>query len=139
MHLARRRRSHAPKFNITAMIDITFLLIIFFMTASEFARSDTVPVDLPRQKGDQLPDTDKTIVNVREDGGLVVSGRVMTVADLGRALVPVVRQAGDPDRVRLVVRADRRAPSSAVHALVPVLRSLGLTNIEFAVKETQGP
>ena len=120
---------------MTAMIDITFLLIIFFMTASEFARSDTVPVDLPQHKGDSLPETDKTIVNVRRDGRLVVSGRIVSAAGLRDALRPVIRQAGGAHRVRLVLRADRRAPSAAVHALVPMLRSLGLTSIEFAVKE----
>ena len=135
MRLSRRRHSHAPKFNITAMIDITFLLIIFFMTASEFARSDTAPVDLPHQKGDALPETDKTFVNIQKDGQVMVSGRTVTVDSLKKALTAVIRQAGGPERVRLVLRADRRAPSAAVHVLVPVLRSLSLTNIEFAVKE----
>ena len=135
MRLARRRHGHAPRFNITAMIDITFLLIIFFMTASEFARSDTAPVELPQQKGDSLPETDKTIVNIQENGRLVVGARAMTVDGLRQALTTVIRQAGGADRVRLVLRADRRAPSAAVHVLVPMLRSLQLTNIEFAVKE----
>jgi len=135
MHLSRRRGSHSPRFNITAMIDITFLLIIFFMTASEFARSDTVPLELPNRKGDALPETDKTIVNVRADGRMLLGARVVGVADLRGPLGAVVTRAGGPDRVRLVVRADRRAPSAAVHALVPLLRSLGLKHIEFSVKE----
>jgi len=58
------------------MIDVVFLLIIFFMTVAEFSRLETEEVDLPvadQAKVEEEVPVGRLVVNVREDGGIIVS------------------------------------------------------------------
>lgn len=66
----RRRPMQDAKMNMTPMIDVVFLLIIFFMVVSELVKLDIEPVTLPwasEAKEDSNPPEDRIIVNVKAD------------------------------------------------------------------------
>lgn len=78
-----------PNLNLTPMIDVVFLLIIFFMVGSRFTELERqYEIDLPTVS-DVAPLTsapDEITVNVREDGGLIVKGELLTLDQLETAL-----------------------------------------------------
>ena len=59
---------------MTPMIDIVFLLIIFFMVASQFAQQSRLNLNLPEEKGEQdiNPQTTGLVINIRDDGAIIL-------------------------------------------------------------------
>ena len=97
-----------PQLNLTPMIDVVFLLIIFFMVATEFAKVERdLLVNPPTAKHAQpvTAPPRELIVNVTDDGRYLVSGVEYTVADLERLIARAVKEN---DEQAVVVRGDRR-------------------------------
>jgi len=122
--------------DITAMIDVVFLLIIFFMTTAQFARMTKAEVDLPREPGEErAEDAAAIIVNVTDDGSLVVDGVPIALEELRRKItVEIDRAGGDPGALRLTVRADRALPAAVLNDLARLFNELGLRGVRLATK-----
>ncbi len=95
-----------PDLNLTPMIDIVFLLIIFFMVGTQFSEMERqYDVKLPTVSDAQpltsLPD--EIIVNIREDGTIVVDQKDLTIDDLEALLLEAKRRYADQ---AVLVRGD---------------------------------
>jgi biopolymer transport protein ExbD len=82
MRLSKHKRRSLPLMNMTPMIDVVFLLLIFFMTVSQVSKLNRENVDLPRLKGaeDQRPTI--LTINVTQEGRTIVSGNPLSTARL---------------------------------------------------------
>ncbi|HIM30348.1 MAG: biopolymer transporter ExbD [Pirellulaceae bacterium] len=135
MRLTKRKRPTRPNIDITPMIDVVFLLLIFFITVSQISKAQNDPVQLPKLSGtaDQQPTT--LTINIREGGELVVDGTVFTESALvGVIIRSLAAVDDDPRRVRVVIRADQRALSGAVNRVVTALGRMDITRIRMAVQ-----
>ncbi len=135
MRLTKRKRPTRPNIDITPMIDVVFLLLIFFITVSQISKAQNDPVQLPKLSGtaDQQPTT--LTINIREGGELVVDGTVFTESALvGVIIRSLAAVDDDPTRVRVVIRADQRALSGAVNRVVTALGRMDITRIRMAVQ-----
>ncbi len=132
----QRFRVPPPLINMTPMIDVTFLLLTFFMLATHFASGEKVEVDLPRPNDNQAVDRrlkDKVIINALyvedDDAARLQLGPVpvSSVADLGGRL----REVGalNPN-VQVILRADRRLPYARVRELMEAVAAAGLTRLQ---------
>lgn len=135
MRLSRRRPPATIGMDMTPMIDVVFQLIIFFMTVSQQSQIDATPVELPMLSGmeDQGP---KTItVNITQGDRLIVSGNPIDLAGLdGLIAREVVATGGQPDRVEVVLRVDRRIDSALVNRVMIHLKQAGITQTRIAVE-----
>ena len=124
--------------NMTPMIDIVFLLIIFFMTVTQVSKINKERLDLPDQAGTaEQPDAAMT-VNVRSDGTMVVSRKVFsTPALVSMVADEVARRGGDPSRVKIVVRGDAAGNSKTMNDIVTSLGKINVTRINMAVEVPQ--
>lgn len=129
--------SKSVSFNVTSLIDIVFLLIIFFLVASHVARSEAVePVDLPKATKTS-DDTDQTpnrlVVTVMLDRTLRVSGQEVTQEQLGQMIVTAASEQtpGRPFEVR--IRADQSATYAEVEPILLACARSGVTRVGFAV------
>ncbi len=134
-------------FNMTPMIDIVFLLIIFFLVSSHLARQETqLELDLPAAaSGRRAEDDDRTrrvIVNVLaqprqgdgldEGGGkLMVGGRVLEEGELQKVIEFERRRAEGPLEIR--IRSDRQVPYGRVEPIMIACAKAGVWNVTFAV------
>jgi biopolymer transport protein ExbD len=135
MRLTKRKRPTRPNIDITPMIDVVFLLLIFFITVSQISKAQNDPVQLPKLSGtaDQQPTT--LTINIREGGELVVDGTVFTESALVGVIIRSLAAVDeDPTRVRVVIRADQRALSGAVNRVVTALGRMNITRIRMAVQ-----
>ena len=109
MRLPQQHRRREVGFNMTPMIDVVFLLIIFFLVSSHLAKRESqLELPLPSAiSGEKRTATEgpRVTVNVLPDGKIILAGRAV----LGEQLVPLFQRAIQDDGrdVEVVVRTDR--------------------------------
>jgi biopolymer transport protein ExbD len=135
MRLRKRSPSTVLALNMTPMIDVVFLLLIFFMTVSQVTKLQREPIQLPEVERAEEQQPAEVTVNVRQDGTVLLSGRPVTPDELARELDRLKHAlGGDPSRIRVLIRADERSASRAVNQLVAGLSSLGIHAVRIAVE-----
>ncbi|MBW3543820.1 MAG: biopolymer transporter ExbD [Planctomycetes bacterium] len=135
MRVPSGQRRSGLRFNITPLIDVVFLLIIFFLVASHFVRTETAEaVDLPSatQEAAQVEESPRLLViTVRADGSLSVRGREATSAEVDAMIAAGHTEDGGEFEVR--IRGDRSVPYRAIEPLLVSCARAGVTNVKFAV------
>ena len=133
-----RHRQRGVDVDITPMIDVVFLLIIFFMTTAQFARLTRAEIDLPSEAGEQQAVAEEAgiVINITSGGSLIVSGRTVGLQGLQSIVRSELRR--QPDRpaqdLKLLIRADRDAPAARLNRVVDMLRSLGVGAARLATE-----
>lgn len=135
MKLTKHRHRTIAAMNMTPMIDIVFLLIIFFMTVTQVSRVNRERLDLPDQEGAAEQPESPFTINVRQNGQIVVSGRVVRTPELVSIVADeVAGRGGDPSRVKIVLRGDARGNSRTINEIVEALDKIDVTRINLAVE-----
>jgi biopolymer transport protein ExbD len=136
-----RRADSSIGMNMTPLIDVVFLLIIFFLVSSHLAQQETqLDLDLPdAASGD--PDEANSLarrvtLNLLADGTLMLAGESMPVERLQERLTHEKQLADSPLEVRL--RADRSVAYGQVEPVLVACAKAGVWNLRFAVRE-EGP
>lgn len=123
---------------LTPLIDVVFLLLIFFMVSATFLRESQIRVELPEARGSGDPEQDVLEVLVTRDGRYAVDGRALVDAGretLRRALGAHVGDSGA--RPPLVVTADAAAEHRAVVRVMDVAAQLGFERLSISTREPE--
>ncbi|MDE0659394.1 MAG: biopolymer transporter ExbD [Gammaproteobacteria bacterium] len=141
MKFARARRGGRgfAVVEITPLIDVIFLLLIFFVVSTTFVRTSAIEVDLPDSSGGVPPVTGGIEVRVSATGDYAVNDQTLSGGqrELRRALRRA-RDAAAGREAKLVVAADANARHEAVVQVLDAARELGLTNIRV-LTEARSP
>ena len=123
-------------FNMTPMIDVVFLLIIFFLVSSHLAKQENqLQLKLPvAQSGnnDVQQDVPRVTVNVKQDGTLWVRGQEVSKGDL-EPLLAKAKTAEPDEAVEVRIRGSRMAPYSSVEPVMVACAKTGIWNVTYAV------
>jgi biopolymer transport protein ExbD len=125
--------------NMTPMIDVVFLLIIFFLVSSHLAKQEAnVKLDLPAAKTgiDNNADRPQLTLNILDDGSWMVSGQWVT-RDRVRELVRQ-RWAAENGILRVKIRIARTQPYARLADALKLLNEEKIGDIVFGVYESQG-
>ncbi|MBC8873445.1 MAG: biopolymer transporter ExbD [Planctomycetes bacterium] len=135
MRLTKHKRPTTAGMNMTPMIDIVFLLIIFFMTVSQVSEINKERLELPKLKGSEDQKRVSLTVNVDQSGDIVVSGNRITNSELLTFVSLELAKVGDdPDRLAVVIRGDERGDSRTVNEIVTSLARLQVKKVRIAVQ-----
>jgi biopolymer transport protein ExbD len=135
MRLPSQNVQRGLQFNITPLIDVVFLLIIFFLVASHFIRNEQVErVELPTATSgkDEDESPSRVVVTVTPDLRITLGGHPATVDEFERRLQFVAEQHG-AGATELRIRADRSVPYSTVEPLLLAAARAGVFKVRFAV------
>ncbi|QDV46131.1 Biopolymer transport protein ExbD [Stieleria neptunia] len=122
--------------NMTPMIDVVFLLIIFFLVSSHLARQESrLPVELPVASTHNPLSIDpvSVTITVNRDRQILVGGKILDEAGLDAILNDVVRRDGESASLR--IRTDGAVPYGNIEPILKASSELGLLDIKLAVKE----
>lgn len=121
-------RRKIARFDMTPMIDVVFLLIIFFMYTSHFAQTARTPLDLPEEAGEREQATPATLtLDVDAEGGYSIMGRPVELNRIAARLNTIIAETGaEPGEVDLLVRADRNAQAAHINRLASELSGSGI-------------
>ena len=125
---------------ITPLIDVIFLLLIFFVVSTTFVRTSAIEVDLPGGSGAVEPMPAGIEVRVSATGDYAVNGQALPEtgrADLLRALGGARDAVRDPEPL-LVIAADADARHETVVRVMDAARELGLTRVRV-LTEARSP
>ena len=130
-----RRRAKAPALALTSMLDVIFLLLCFFVTASVFSQWESeISISLPAASSSETPSRlpGEVILNVARDGSVTVNAKKLTLSDLGERLRKVADfYPGQP----VVIRADRETSYDSLVKVLDTCRVAGVWNFSLATVE----
>ncbi len=121
--------------DLTPLIDVVFLLLIFFMVSTTFQKESELAIELPKASATANPKNDKAIeVNVDAKGVFYVDGRPL-VNTQAETLRKALGRALDGQKTKpLVIVADGKATVQSQMTILDVAQQLGLSRIRFATK-----
>jgi len=125
MRIQRKTESSA-ELNLTPIIDMVFLLLIFFLTATKFADIERDIRVKPPASANARPITaipQEVVVNVREDGTFVVAARVKSLVEIEQMLAAAVQQ--NPNQA-VVVRGDGRVALEHAVRVLDICEKYGI-------------
>ena len=135
MKFSNGKRAKAPALALTSMLDVIFLLLCFFVTASVFSQWESeISISLPSAASAETPGRlrGEVILNVAKDGSVIVNARKLTLQDLGARLRKVAEfYPGQP----VVIRADGQTAYSSLVAVIDTCRNAGVWNFSLATVE----
>jgi biopolymer transport protein ExbD len=122
------RRQREP---IGPLVDVVFLLLIFFLLAGTLEPPQPIEVDPPEAKQSEPEDRGSLRILLAADGRIGFDGRVLDT----KALAEVIRSGAGPDLPRTArVEADSQAAAGSVLALLKQLRALGLKELQLVTR-----
>jgi biopolymer transport protein ExbD len=132
MNFRRQAPDSGPGFQMAPMIDVVFLLLLFWMVTSIYAqweRKIDLKVPTAETGAQQIKQGQELIINVDATGAISINNTELSLEALESVLQKIARQQeGHP----VIIRADRVTQFQAVISVLDVCRKTGIYNISFA-------
>jgi len=132
----RRRQRDDIVIDLTNLIDVVLILLIFFMLTTSFDRIAQIKVRLPRASTNQHEPLPESIeVNVDADNQIYVRGQRLINTQLGTIREALRESVRTKEDVPVVISADAKATHQAVIKIMDAARQAGLMRITFATRK----
>ena len=132
MNFRKKSKPEPQGFPLTPMIDVVFLLLCFFVTSQVYSQWEAeIDITLPTAQTGQTPQRlpGEIIINVTQDGTVVVNGRNLAGDELGAMLERLAQLfPGQP----VLLRADKATDYEHVIRVLDLCRKADIWNISFA-------
>jgi biopolymer transport protein ExbD len=129
-----------PTVDLTSLIDVVFLLLIFFMVSTTFERESVLKVDLPEAsevaEREEIPDTLELVID--GDGRMYLNDQRLLDSNANTIRAAMEQMAGEERDLPLILRADRQTPHHFVVTAMDVAAQLGFLNLSIATDRTTG-
>ena len=136
----RSEERDSPEIGLTPLIDVVFLLLIFFMVSTTFERSSELNIELPVASANANDPRDTIIaVAIDSGGGVRVGGVVLPNPQTESVQRALAAAAQGLDAPPLVISADARTPHQSVVTVMDAARRAGLHKLTFAAQRTAEP
>lgn len=135
MNLRPGRRRYDVDANITPLIDVVFLLLIFFMVSTTFDRNSQINITLPtasENKSEQKPNAVNVAVNTR--GTVFVNGKPLVNSQLQTIRRALHEAAAGLKNPPVIISADEQASYQSVIRIMDAARQNDLVRITFATR-----
>ncbi|HEC98189.1 MAG TPA: biopolymer transporter ExbD [Nitrospirae bacterium] len=134
MEFERKRYNHSYMMNIAPLVDVVFLLLLFFMLTSSLIREPAVKIRLPESKTAATEqETIKTVIITR-DGTIFFMGREVSLQGLQKA----VREGMTGiDKNSLRIKADRNASVGLLMKVIDEVRLAGVGNFSVVAEKAE--
>jgi len=133
----RRQSNQEVSVNLTPLIDVVFLLLIFFMVSTTFTKKTELQIDLPEADGEQAEQqVDQVEVEINAEGEYSVNDQRLN-SNNREALLERIRQvAGDDTSIPFVITADAKTDHELVVRAMDVAGTLGFSALSISTQRT---
>jgi len=131
--LFRKRRRVMPQVNITSLIDVVLLLLIFFMISTTFVTQPGIRIDLPK--------ANKTVKNVAQESNTIIISadnsiymnrqEIENIEQLRTALIELKKEQGSE---LIIIKADENVAHGIVVSVMDLAKTAGFSRIAIATR-----
>ena len=132
-----KRQSQAEdSVNLTPLIDVVFLLLIFFMVTTTFTKETHLSVDLPEASGEpSIESAHQVDILINADGSYAINGQAVVNKSLA-TLMKALKQVAEGDTNRpLTITADAKTPHQAVVTAMDAAGQLGFVHLSMTTRK----
>jgi len=132
----RSRRRAPVEANLTPLIDVVFLLLIFFMVSTTFTHENQMRINLPEAQAEASQSEDSQInLTIMQDGAYSINGRAVANRDIRTLMEALSLKAGGDLEQAVVISADSETSHQSVVRAMDAAGRLGLTKIRITSQE----
>ncbi len=128
----RPKKQEEPDVNLTPLIDVVFLMLIFFMVSTTFEKESAVKVDLPKASSSEEAVEEKVVeITVNAKGEYFINRASVLNRQAETLKAAIIKHAGSDREKPFIIRADAQAPHQSVVTVMDVAGQLGFSRISI--------
>lgn len=136
----RRKPRENVEINLASLIDVVFILLLFFVVTTTFTRETQLKVDLPEAASGTPPEETQLKqleVLIGADGSYSLNGRALLKNDLDGLMSALGKESGGDNSLPLVISADAKTPHQAVITAMDAAGKLGFAHLRITTVEAE--
>lgn len=134
----RRKKPEEVGVNLTPLIDVVFLLLIFFMVSTTFTRETQLKLDLPQAgSGEQIENTDQQQIEVMiaASGDVAINDKALADPSLDSLKAALQRESAGDATLPIIITADAQTPHQSVIMAMDAAGQLGFSRLRLTTSE----
>lgn len=134
----RRQSKNDEGINLTPLIDVVFLLLIFFMVSTTFTKETHLKVELPEAQGKasgEHPEQIEILINA--SGGYAVNGQALINSKITTLMAAIEEKSKGKTDIPFVITADAKVPYESVIQVMDAAGRLGYVNLSMTTKSPE--
>lgn len=137
----RTPRREEPGLDLIPLIDVVFMLLIFFMVTTTFNRDSGLQIELPTADAEQTePKADTIEITIDAEGRYYVNQQALINTQMDTLKRAIEQTAGERRDMPFIISADAKTPHQAVVSAMDAAAQLGFVRITFATQQAKaGP
>lgn len=136
----RRKPRENVEINLASLIDVVFILLLFFVVTTTFTRETQLKVDLPEAATGTPPEqTELKQLEVLIDaqGSYALNGQALLKSDLDGLMAALQKESAGDNSLPLIISADAQTPHQAVITAMDAAGKLGFAHLRITTVEAQ--
>lgn len=136
----RRRSRDTAEINLAPLIDVVFILLLFFVVTTTFTRETQLKVELPEAVSGNPPQADEAKqieVLIGADSSYALNGKQLLKNDLKGLMAALQKESQGNNQLPLIISADGQAPHQAVITAMDAAGKLGFSKLRITTVEAQ--
>ncbi len=117
--------------NITPLIDVLFILLIFFMVSSSFIEQPGMKLELPTIQSKEVARVENLVIHISESGEIYLAENQVSLDDLGAAIEAMIPNIQEKT---LILKADKKTEHGLIVQVMDIAKRSGLTKIVIGTK-----
>ena len=131
----RRRNTESPRVDLTPMVDVVFLLLIFFMISTTFIETPGLTINLPKSSAQQVKNTPKELrVYLRADGSIFLEQQP---TDIDSLIVKLQAYGNNAAETTLLLMADKDVKHGNVVQIMDSAKAAGFIKLAIATEKSR--
>jgi len=134
----RQAGGDEPELNLTPLIDVVFILLIFFMVSTTFQKESEINIELPEASADPVETKENVLELVIDvEGRYFIEQQQVVNTELNTLKKAISKFLGERTGIPVVIRADRRTPYESVVRAMDATSQLGLVQMSLATSQPE--
>ncbi|BFM11526.1 biopolymer transporter ExbD [Simiduia litorea] len=134
----KRAKREEESVNLTPLIDVVFLLLIFFMVSTTFTKETHLSIDLPEAKGEVAESQPQHIeILIHADGSYAINGQTLVDKKLPTLLRALQSVGNDNTKTPLIITADAATPHQSVVTAMDAAGQLGFVHLSLTTRRPE--
>ena len=136
----RRKPRENVEINLASLIDVVFILLLFFVVTTTFTRETQLKVDLPEAVSGTPPEQTELKqleILIGTDGAFSVNGKALLESNLSNLMAALQKESGGDNSLPLIISADGKTPHQAVITAMDAAGKLGFAHLRITTVEAQ--